>query len=164
VFLLNDGWRTLGLPQRCRLDYTICTCVKNHAVSTANYQQTGHVGVPLLPRTTSDFLNRDITDYITASSCGLLVQPSFLERHTDRFIAYSHSYGYTFTAVETATRNSFASSSLVSGSAQLLHNCTKTAFEKDCNRRMSLKVTQGHRKWRSLIGHIIIITLHVNGM
>jgi len=37
------------------------------------------------------------------------------------------------------------------GDCAYVNCCTtarKIAFEKACNRRMTLKVTQGHRKWR----------------
>jgi len=42
-------------------------------------------------------------------------------------------------------------------SCQLLHNSTKIAFGKTFDRRMTFKVTQGHRKWRYTIGHVSLL-------
>jgi len=57
----------------------------------------------------------------------------------------------------------------VSGSAQLLHNWTKTAFEKACNQWLSLKVIQSCQKWRYSIDHsydflLVICSTHVSDM
>jgi len=42
-----------------------------------------------------------------------------------------------------------------------LVNCCKITSEKACNRRTTLKVTQGHRKWRCSIGHM---SLPISGL
>jgi len=42
-------------------------------------------------------------------------------------------------------------------SCQLWHHCRKITFEKACNWRMTLKITQGHLKLCDSISHILLL-------